>query len=361
MKRIRAKRKRLKFLLLYTVFVFLLFEGSFRTYLALRGNASFFRPADVILDSYPELALCRNIGDDASDNTLDILILSGSALNANFVDIGGLLIQRIKKVCQTQPRIYNLSMLAHSTRDSFLKRSLLSNASFDIVVVYHGINDARANNCPDKMFDTSYSHYQFYERVNALYRHRRLLNWTTLPLALSETVISLKQLTRKDRYMPLHRPRPEWVCYGGNIKTVHPFRTHIMGISQICKRKKEALVLLTYAHYVPSDYSLEAFRKKELDYVEHLYPVELYGESSNVEAAILAHNHVTAEIAHSDPDIHLLDMAQIIPNEGSYFDDICHLSDAGYEVFADALAQVILDITHAKTGVPNQTSGGDVQ
>ena len=108
MKRIRAKRKRLKFLLLYTVFVFLLFEGSFRTYLALRGNASFFRPADVILDSYPELALCRNIGDDASDNTLDILILSGSALNANFVDIGGLLIQRIKKVCQTQPSCQNV-------------------------------------------------------------------------------------------------------------------------------------------------------------------------------------------------------------------------------------------------------------
>ena len=48
----------------------------------------------------------------------------------------------------------------------------LGNEHFDLVLVYDGINEARANNVPPDLFRDDYGHYGWYEVVNALARHQ---------------------------------------------------------------------------------------------------------------------------------------------------------------------------------------------
>ena len=49
---------------------------------------------------------------------------------------------------QRNVRIFNLAMPAHTSRDSWLKYAALRDARFDLVIFYHGINEARVNNAP---------------------------------------------------------------------------------------------------------------------------------------------------------------------------------------------------------------------
>jgi hypothetical protein len=107
--------------------------------------------------------------------------------------------------------------------------------------------------------------------------------------------------------------------------------------------------LLTFASYVPEGYSKEAFQTKRLDYGKHLFPIELWGLPANVEKGLEVHNAVIRKLARqARPGVFFLDMEQAIPKQGQYFDDICHLSDRGYELFADELASALLRVEEAR-------------
>jgi hypothetical protein len=340
----RRRRRRLGVVLSILATVFVL-ELTARIYLSLTSSATVASPSRVIHDFYPELKLADKLAPTGTPATFDILILGGSALNAAFVDIGDLLIERLQGQLSVPVRVCSMAMTGHTTRDSFIKHRMLRKNPFHVVVVYHGINDVRLNNAPAAVFDPEYSHSRFYERVNALCRHRPFMDLLVLPYIIDELAGRLKFRRFPERYVPPDWPRPEWVAHGSVIRSAPSFRANLDGIIADSKCRHETVVLATFAAYLAPGYSRERFQAKQLDYVDHLYPVELWGRTPNVVAALDTHNHAVRAAAPKHTHVRLLDLERRIPKKGCFYDDICHLSDDGYAVLADALADALMQVS----------------
>jgi hypothetical protein len=69
-------------------------------------------------------------------------------------------------------RVHLAAAGAQTSRDSYLKYRWLSSKRFDLVVLYDGINEACANNCPPNVFRADYSHYAWYRFLNDFDRSR---------------------------------------------------------------------------------------------------------------------------------------------------------------------------------------------
>jgi hypothetical protein len=110
-------------------------------------------------------------------------------------------------------RVFNLAKPAHTSRDSLLKYAALGEARFDLVIFYHGINEARTNNAPPEIFREDYAHYSWYETVNALapYHGAALL---ALPYTLRYFIIKIRHNFLKDRYLSTYVVPKEWVQLG---------------------------------------------------------------------------------------------------------------------------------------------------
>jgi hypothetical protein len=233
---------------------------------------------------------------------------------------------------------YNLAEIGHTTRDSRLKYEALFGRRFDLLLVYHGINDARANNVPPERFAADYSHYAWYEVVNAVAAHR-----TGLPLALPSTFDFLatrfKEATGLVEYVPLLTPRPAWLAYGGDVKTAASFDANLDAILDAAHARGDRVLLATFATYVAPNYSPEAFAAHGLDYALHLSPIELWGLPANVVAAVDRHNQVVRAVAARHPDVPMVDQAERMPRGGAYFNDVCHLTAIGSSRFVDGLLE----------------------
>jgi len=101
---------------------------------------------------------------------------------------------------------------------------------------------------------------------------------------------------------------------------------------------------MTFAYYVPKDYSYEKFKSCQLDYtfLEWSAPIEEWGAPTNVTKGIDAHNEVIQELAQEHKEVLFVDQAILMPHSGVYFRDICHLTPAGFEKFVDNFYQVVL-------------------
>ena len=86
---------------------------------------------------------------------------------------------------------------------------------------------------------------------------------------------------------------------------------------------------MTFATYVPANYSLDAFNAKRLDYDLHLTPVEIWGSQGSVLAAVATHNEITRRLAAENPNVLFVDQAKLMATGGRYFNDVCHLTVAG--------------------------------
>src|SRR6185503_11433176 len=104
------------------------------------------------------------------------------------------------------------------------------------------------------------------------------------------------------------------------------FAANVREIVTTAKSKGERVVLMSFAHYIPENYTIEAFREKRLDYTAHLCPVELWGRPANVTATLAEHNAVIREIVAEHPDVIYVDQAALMPKSGKAFDDCCHLT-----------------------------------
>lgn len=311
-------------------------ECALRLYLVCKQGASFRDPARLIIKAYPTLAPLYDACLDT--NRFHILLLGGSTLHKEFGDVAGKLAGQLERRGMRNCVIHNVSQLAHTSRDSWFKYEALRGRHFAAVVVYHGINELRANNCPADVFRPDYSHYGWYELWNVFDRHRDAMRYSVIPYCADYAVHRLRQALWPKRYLPEHRPLPEWVKYGGDIKTAASFESNVRSICKEAERRGEKALLLTYAHYLPAGYSQEAFLRGELDYAAPRLPVELWGDPANVLKGLRVHNEVIRKLAASLPGAGYFDMAAFVPHEGRYFNDICHFSDAGCDRFAEGLA-----------------------
>ena len=270
-----------------------------------------------------------------------VLLLGASVLDSNHGDVPERLNEHLAAQGAKGIRVDNFSRASHTTRDSRFKYlQLCRDYPFDVVMIYHGINDVRANNCSEEVFQEDYSHYAWYEELNVADRHLQTARFTVLPYMLDFLYHRIRQRLIPRKYIPIGEPEAEWLEQGSQIKTAPTFRENIQCIVDAARKRSARVILMTYAYYLSNPYSREAYEQGQLDYEGGGYPVELWGLASNVVKGIEVHNQVLRDIAAENFEVVLLDMERLIPKKGKYFQDVCHLS---FGVGCDLMAEIIAD------------------
>jgi len=336
---------------LWLVFLVILGEVTARLYLFLALDASPGRPDDAILHYYPELRVVagKHIGPD--DGTVDVLLLGGSALHPTWSPVASILAEWLTLETGREVRVHNLAGEGHTSLDSLIKYRRLADKTFDIVVFYHGINEARANNVPPDVFDPAYEHCGWYRKVNALDRDR-WLPWLALPAAARHGSRVVLEAVTGGPPVSAYLPPSAWRKYGNDVRSAETFRANLEEIATIARDRRDPLLLVTFATHVAEDYSDEKFRERQLDYNRYLSPIGIWGVPENVMKAVDAHNEIVRSTAVEFSEVLLVDQARLMPRGRIYFNDVCHLTVTGSEVFVANLMETLLGAVHAEGAEP---------
>jgi lysophospholipase L1-like esterase len=317
-----------------------LLEALSRGFWWIRDGVPPSEPGRLLETLYPELRPIRERTPAARDGTFDLLLLGGSVLHESWGQVESQILEQLARAGHRSVRVHNLAQAAHTTRDSLVKYAALGGARFDLVFVYHGINDARANAAPPEVFREDYSHLPWYELVNALAPAADGAA-LALPATLRFAFARLRQSVSPGSYAGGDRPRPEWLRHGAEPRSPAAFERNLAAILELAAGRGDRVALGTFALHVPPDYSLEAFREKRLDYLLFYSPIELWGERDHVVAAVAAHNEAVRRLA-ARPGVLLVDEERLVPRGARTFNDPCHLTNEGSEIFARNLVEAIL-------------------
>jgi len=343
------KRKAFFFAGLMCLYLFL--EISLRLVLCISSGADFFHPSRLIYRYYPELIPIKQAAISNTDSTLDVLILSCSVLHKDWADI----VEEMNKCLQlprgfNRIRIYNASGVGHGSRDNMIKYDLLSDKKFDLIIYYDAINDSRLNNCPDYVFKNNYSHYLWYDEINHIISHPEM-DFTVIPFFYDWMKIRLKALFVREAYIPQHfSMRPEWLVYGSNLKSVMSYEANVKEIVAKAQVKHAQFLYLTFAYYLPANYTLQKFHDKTLDYsfCDHSRETEIWGLSQNVSRFIDTVNVGSKTWLSPSAHVKRVDLNAKFPKDGSYFADVCHFSPKGIRRFAELTCRELDSLVLAK-------------
>ena len=109
-------------------------------------------------------------------------------------------------------------------------------------------------------------------------------------------------------------------------------------------------MLMTFASYVPADYTHDRFLERQLDYADYEIPIRLWGLEENVVHGLGVHNQIIRDLA-SHRSALFVDQERQVPRRGEMFVDICHLSAQGKQLFAENLLAGIDRLgTHVSQG-----------
>ena len=339
-----ARRRRLIRLLGLGVLLLLLcglMELGARVYWKTRGVPLWGACEKLHWAFYPELGEIERTPVDPEGDTVEILLLGGSALSSRYGNIEYVLHEELSRRLSPRVRVHNAAAPAHTTLDSLYKYRHLDGRRFDLVLVYHGINDARANNCPPELFRDDYSHYAWYSLIND-YERGPATRWLVFPYTLEFVAVKAAERLGLADYVPMHQPRADWLDYGCDVKTEKPFRTNLDALVRLARQRNQRLLLMTYAYYLPADYSEQKFKAQELDYTTHAFPVELWGKPTCVIAALEAHNRAVAALAAENPEVLFVDQNSQMPKDAKDFNDICHFTHDGCRQLVDNLLETVL-------------------
>jgi hypothetical protein len=321
-------------------------EAAVRAFWRIRYDVPFRDPGRVLYAYYPELRPVDSKRPARGDGFYNILILGGSVLHRDWGEVEKLLGEQLAYAGHRNVRIFNLARSAHTSRDSRLKYAALGDNRFDLVLFYHGINDTRSNNAPPEIFREDYSHYSWYEIVNALAPYHGSASFA-LPFTLRYLAISVRQTFTRDRYVPTDAPRDDWVHYGRDPRSAVSFEHNLGAILDLASQRGDRVLLMTFATYVPDNYSLQAFKEKRLGYGLHRKPIEDWGRREDVLHSVALQNEVVRKLAARHQDALFVDQAKLMAGSPRYFNDPCHFTVAGSSRFADNLLEVLLPVLRA--------------
>lgn len=264
------------------------------------------------------------------DGALDVLLLGASTIEHGWGNVAELLQTDLERQFRKRVRIYNLAMIAHTSRDSVLKLRHLQHKPFDVILVYDGINDCRMNCCPTEVYRPDYSHCAWY----AGFEERLAAGKISLPVVLGNQV---------RQRIGLGEPDDQWRAEGRTLKTPAAFRENIAEIIQIARQQGSLVVLQSFATHLPRNYTDELFRAGQLDYPpfeqsRQACPVQMWGTPEGVRNGVAAHNQILRELAAANlQDVVFVDQAREIPADGRHFIDVCHFTPQGCRSFVDNL------------------------
>ena len=345
-RRIFSRRlwRKLCFGLVYLLFLFVVGEVGVRLYWRMAAWVSPFHPRELISQRfYTELSPLI-AGASSSDNPpqFDVLLLGGSVLHPLWGDIQVRLEQRLREAGLDGAKVYSLAKPAHTSRDSWIKYQYVERR-FDLVLVYHGINEVRMNNCPPAMFREDYSHVAWYATVNG-FSPGGVSDWVLLPFTLRYLWVSLGE--RFGGYVPRQRPRVDWYQYASAVRSKASFEKNIGAILERAQSRGEPVLLVTFAHCVPSEipstYAPRQMPGYAMPDFEGACPIELWGAWDDVVAGIDGHNQVLTQLANRYENATEFDVAKLMSHDTKLFCDICHFTQAGCQQFVENLVPVIV-------------------
>ena len=315
--------------------VIIAMEAGSRLFWKFKYDVPLSRPGDLIYVFYPTVRDARLESHRPDPSHRDILVLGGSVLDEmrdGFADLsarkGGNL------------RFEVAAQVAHTTLDSRRKYQMLEDLPYDEVLLYDAINDCKYNSVPAKLFDDEYTAYPFYKLTSALLHHPEV-KYAVLPYTLYFAWVNLREIGKNEWQKPVVIARRNWIRFGSNIKSAQTFRQNLDDIVRRAQLHGQTVHLLTFASYIPQDYTEEKFRAGKLDYAHPRLRVAVWGNATDVRNCINRHNQIIREIAVEHSNVHLVDMESAIPGEGRLFDDACHLSTLGKERFFHALGAAL--------------------
>jgi hypothetical protein len=336
--------------LVAALFSFICAEVTARIYWRLCCGVPVLKPDQILFAYYPELGTSGELPEilrpvpptqaSHSDEFYDILLLGGSVLHKSWGTVEMELREQLAYLGQRKVRVFNLAMPAHTSRDSWIKYAALRDARFDLVIFYHGINETRVNNAPPEIFRQDYGHYSWYETVNALTPYHGTA-FLALLYTLRYLAISARHNFAKDHYISTYVIRKDWIRYGVDSRSVTSFKQNLSAILDLASQRGDRVLLMTFATYVPENYSREAFNKKQLDYGLHRAPIEWWGLREHVLATIAAHNEIVRELAVQHRDVLFVDQARLMPVSARYFNDPCHLTALGSTKFVENIVDAL--------------------
>jgi hypothetical protein len=247
-------------------------------------------------------------------------------------------------------RVASAGVPAHTSFDALWKyRHWYEGYDFDLVLVYEAINDARANNYPRDVFRADYTQFPYYQRFAPVFawveRHPILSRSFAATLGVSLYHRARVQLAPAfQREAPYNDPLDDpWLAEGADVKTEPVFSRNVEEILGIARERGQRVLLLTYAYYLPDDYTNERFLAHETDYtfMPESVATEVWGRKENVVAAIEAHNAATRRLAELHPEALFFDMERYMPKDREHFIDICHWTDLGRETFARGVLEAL--------------------
>ena len=298
-------------------------------------------PERILQAYYPGLREIDGGSPAWTGGRLHVLLLGGSTLHPRWGTVQAELREQLAFAGYRGVRVFNLAAQGQTSRDSRLAYEAIGNEHFDLIVVYDGINEARVNNVPPDLFRDDYGHYGWYEVVNALARHHGQAR-LALPYTLEYLLLRLRQVAFASHYVPKNRPRPDWLTYGETVRSAGPFEANLRAIIARAASRGERVLLMTFATWIPEDYSLARFQEDRLGYGLHLTPLELWGEPLNVQRAVAAHNAVVHALAREYPQVGFVDQARLLGGKARWFNDPCHLTLLGAHRFVRNLLPVVL-------------------
>ena len=332
------------------LFALVLLEGISRIEWSLRSEAPFFGPN--LYFYYPELRPVLE-AEEGGEEDLDVLLLGGSVLHEEWGTVPRALQERLTLATGREVRVHNRARPGHTTRDSWYKYRRTAKKAFDLVLVYHGINELRLNNCPEAVYRDDYGHYSWYRVINRFERHS---SWPDIALLyalfyrgtrLHEKVIA------PEAYISRDRPDEAMVRFGGEIKTVRAFERNLTNLVDLARERRQPLVLMTFCSHLPEDYTLERFQEGVLDYCLHSCAVEIWGAPDHVAKGLEAHNRVIRGLQARFPEeVRLVDQEEGMPRGRDQFNDICHLTQRGCDAFAANIVRGVRDL------LPSRESAG---
>ena len=291
--------------------------------------------SDLVYRFYPDL---QDAVRDDPQGALRVLILGGSTLNRGFCDAESRLQEQLASWLGRDVRIVNLAVAAQGSLDSYYKYWYLRDRHFDLVVLYNGINELRANDVPGELRRDDYSHYAWYEEVNFLVRHYDLTRYgLVLPFYLQHQAVSLdRKIISRGRKVPYNSAgiRPEWMPFGASIKSAVPFRRNLERTLSLARAKREPVLLMTFAYAIPEEYSRVRFEQGALGYDRSKpgEPVEMWGRPEDIIRGLQVHNDIIREAANGT-DVFFVDQDALMKHDPRNFIDVCHLSPAGSDQF----------------------------
>ncbi|MEO8563774.1 MAG: hypothetical protein ABI601_16975 [bacterium] len=331
--------------LVWILFLLALGEVAARSYWRIRLGLSLRDTRGRATMFYPELQTALDQSPRHHDSSTNVLLLGGSTLHRDFGSIAQALQERLTTVTRRRVRVFDMAMPAQTSLDSYYKYKALAGVGFDLVIIYDGFNEVRANNVPPELFRDDYSHYSYYELVNDILGAHRLY-----PFATPYTIEYLLRQVNESRAaraghpvrVPKHRPDSAWSKFGSTINTAGPFRHNIDAILKMAAARGEPVVLMTFVTYFAPGYTTAAFNARQLDYTTHNTATVLWGEPDNVAKGIAAHNLVIRDLHAAWPATGFVDMATALPQQREYFNDVCHLTVPGSERFVEILMPTVL-------------------